>query len=36
MQTITLSTVVFLATIFVTFVASFITLGNMLAQYILG
>jgi hypothetical protein len=36
MQTITLSTVVFLVTIFVTFVASFITLGNVLAQYVLG
>jgi hypothetical protein len=36
MQTITLSTVVFLATIFVTFVTTFIALGNMLAQYILG
>ena len=36
MQTITLSTVVFLATIVVTFVASFITLGNILARYIFG
>ena len=36
MQTITLSTVVFLATIAVTFVASFITLGNVLARYIFG
>jgi len=36
MQNITLQTVVFLVTIFVTFVATFIALGNMLAQYILG
>ena len=36
MQNITLQTVVFLATIAVTFVAVFITLGNMLAQYIFG
>ena len=36
MQNITLQTVVFLATIVVTFVAGFITLGNLLAQYVLG
>lgn len=36
MQNITLQTVVFLVTIFVTFVTTFIVLGNMLAQYILG
>jgi hypothetical protein len=36
MQTITLPTVVFLVTLFVTFVVSFIILGNMLAQYVLG
>ena len=36
MQNITLQTVVFIATIAVTFVASFITLGNILARYIFG
>lgn len=36
MINITLKTVVFLATISVTFVAVFITLGNMLAQYCFG
>jgi len=36
MQDITTQTVVFLATIAVTFVASFITLGNILAQYFFG
>lgn len=36
MQDFALKTVVFLATISVTFVAIFITLGNMLAQYIFG
>ena len=36
MQNIILQTVVFLVTIFVTFVVTFITLGNMLAQYVLG
>ena len=36
MQNITLQTVAFLATIAVTFIATFITLGNMLAQYCFG
>lgn len=33
---ISIQTVVFLATIAVTFVATFVTLGNLLAQYCFG
>lgn len=36
MINVTLATVVFLVTIAVTFVATFVTLGNLLAQYCFG